>query len=61
MFSGAGQTNDLAKLASLLKDLGTGQSGDPTTSGGPVGFGSLNQPDKFSSGVTERWKHGGHS
>jgi len=60
MFSGSGQTNDLAKLASFVKDYGTGHSGDPTTSGGPAGFGSLNQPDRFSSGVTDPSKHGGH-
>jgi hypothetical protein len=60
MFGGSGQINDLAKLASVVKDLGTGQSGNPTTSGGPAGFGSLNQPDRFGSGATNPTKHGGH-
>jgi hypothetical protein len=60
MFGGSGQTNDLAKLASFVRDHGTGHSGDPTTSGGPAGFGAPNQPDRFSSGVTDRSKHGGH-
>jgi hypothetical protein len=57
MFGGSGQTSDLAKLASLAKDQGTS---DLTTSGGPAGFSSLNQPDRFGSGVTDpSTKHGG--
>jgi hypothetical protein len=60
MFSGSGQINDLAKLASFVKDHGTDNSGDPTTSGGPVGLGSSNQRDTFGSGVTNPLKHGGH-